>query len=988
MPSAETATQVCLNSVNFLGPVTSLLLFDHDKYLCAAQGSFLRIYNLDSHNDVNICWKVLKLPFRNRIHGMLACRDGLLIWGGYNIGLVDWKTWEISFIRTTDWIFNAVELNTERDFAFVTSKNEVLIYSYLLNKNWKLSCTISCRNSPLLFFAALHLADDCITVASASAFGEINLWSFSINNPPNVVFTFDSLSGHEGACFDIRFSDDGQYLSTVSEDRTVRLWELKKQNRLLATGFGHTARVWKCRFLSNSSLVTISEDLTLRKWVYDGVKLDNTETFTGHRGKHVWSIATSKKHDLLFTGGNDGAIRQWQVNNDTDTYSFYISSIFTGDVSLSSFCFLSVNKLLCLAKNGEISLLDNKIWKPMPAFSLDSEASALCSWENMKLAALGTKTGSLVIFDYDNPSACFAKKVHTSKIQHLYTAYHKGFYYLVSKSFIGRNAYEVYLHQLSIENGSIIMNMSLMLNLPATFDPTCLTISNDLAFIGSRSGSLAIYKIGQPTCLYCFRRLHEFDTIYSIIIEIDIENIMNLKTVGRDGLVNMFLLKLNPVELRKIASEKAIEGILSGGIQFGYPEVNKNLWVWGFHASNFFLRNETTGTDVYTLECGGSHRPWSFSMNQTRQAFAFYKSNQIFVNDSYRNLLECNKVLRKGSHGREIRAMSFNPEGTLIVSGAEDTNIILSLFTKEGQINTLNSVKVHNSGIQALCWAKDELLFSSGGLEELNALRIVQGPGKKSSAARILHEATCAKTLTKSKMDGDLRITDVSTIKATSWGKDIWLITAILSDSSSRIYLYDEGKRDFQFLKGWDYKSCCLVSVELFVFKNRVYSVITATDGFITLWDLHSQDVEKTPQCVWSSRVHQSCIKSLDVRFNNQNRKVSLFTGGDDGAVCHMALKLNIDTEMKTVYVEELEKFSLPEAHASSVTGILQLEENLFLSASVDQRILTWAKREGLWKVESENNTFVADVGGMFSQGSNLVVFGVGYEVFKINKLL
>ncbi|WBW71280.1 tRNA (guanosine 34-2'-O)-methyltransferase regulator Trm734 [Schizosaccharomyces osmophilus] len=984
MSTSNAGLQICLNSVNFLGPVTSLILFDDDKYLCAAQGSFLRIYCLDLEKDANTCWKTLKIPFRNRVHGMLACRDGLLIWGGYNLGMVVWNTWEIFWTRTPDWIFNAVELNTESEYAVVTSKNEVLIYSYLLSK-WKLSSTISCQDSPLLFFAALQLTDDCITVASASAFGEIYLWSFPINGHPSVISTYGSLKGHEGACFDIRFSDDGQYLSTVSEDRTVRLWDLKKEAPLLATGFGHTARVWKCRFLSNSSLVSISEDLTLRKWVYDGVKLDNTETFTGHRGKHIWSIAASKKQDLLFTGGNDGAIRQWKINNDTDIYSFYISSIFKGDVSLSSFCFLSANKLLCLAKNGEISLLDNKIWKSRPPFSLDSEATALCSWENKYLAALGTKTGSLVIFNCDNPSDCFSKKVHTAKIQHLYAAYDNDFYYLLSKAFIGKNAYEVYLHQFSIENGIIKLNFSLRLDLPATFDPTCLTISNDLAFIGSRSGSLSIYKVGHSTCLYCWRRLHEFDTIYNIIPESNMDNSMSLKTVGRDGFVNMFVLKFNPgFQLQKVASEKAIEGILSGGTQFKFPDNDKNLWIWGFHASNFFLKNETTGTDVYTLECGGSHRPWSFSIDHTKQAFAFYKSNQIYVCDSYRNLLHFNKVIRKGGHGREIRAMSFNPEGTLIVSGAEDTNIMLSKFEKEGQIDALNSVKVHNSGIQALCWANDELLFSSGGLEELNALRIAHGQIEGSSTAHILHEATCAKTLTKKKTDGDLRITDVSTTKAVSWGEKAWLVMTILSDSSSRIYLYDEEKRDFRFLKDWEYKSCCLVSVKLFVYETHVFSVISATDGTITVWDLHSQDIEKTPQSIWSASVHQSCVKCLDVHFNDRTGNLSLLTGGDDGAVCHITIKLNTDAKEGIVYVEELEKFSYPEAHASSVTGVLQLRKDLCLSASVDQRILVWVNWEGTWSIHSERGTFVADVGGMFSHKSTLIVFGVGYEVYKI----
>lgn len=55
--------------------------------------------------------------------------------------------------------------------------------------------------------------------------------------------------------------------------------------------YGHTARVWRARFLPGGSIVSVGEDATCRVWNTNG---STKSIFRGHRGKCVWSLAVSK----------------------------------------------------------------------------------------------------------------------------------------------------------------------------------------------------------------------------------------------------------------------------------------------------------------------------------------------------------------------------------------------------------------------------------------------------------------------------------------------------------------------------------------------------------------------------------------------------------------------------------------------------------------------------------------------------------------------
>lgn len=109
---------------------------------------------------------------------------------------------------------------------------------------------------------------------------------------------------------------------SVSDDRSIRIWKLLEgEYKSVSELYGHRSRVWAVQE-TKDMLVSVSEDATCKVWNPE-VDSKPFETLKGHTGKNVRALATfsasslineGEKCDLIATGGEDGAIKIWDVD--------------------------------------------------------------------------------------------------------------------------------------------------------------------------------------------------------------------------------------------------------------------------------------------------------------------------------------------------------------------------------------------------------------------------------------------------------------------------------------------------------------------------------------------------------------------------------------------------------------------------------------------------------------------------------------------------
>jgi WD repeat-containing protein 6 len=270
----------------------------------------------------------------------------VLLWGATSFAAVSLNEFfaqasskAIPEIVISDWILDARLLDS-KTVLLVTAHNSLLVYSL---EAGTLLRRYDCEEQSLLYAAQLYLTNDKdVLVATGTVFNEIQLWrplanslskeSDSITRVPIAK----RLNGHEGCIFSLRFNEEGNLLASCSDDRTIRVWDVK-QGTYLAIGFAHIARVWDVRFLptlSNSEdeiyLLSSSEDTSAILWHFNMSEqtLKVQEQYHGHGGKHVWSQAISYDGNMAATGGNDGGVSIWDIGGWKDRLGSTTSNIY------------------------------------------------------------------------------------------------------------------------------------------------------------------------------------------------------------------------------------------------------------------------------------------------------------------------------------------------------------------------------------------------------------------------------------------------------------------------------------------------------------------------------------------------------------------------------------------------------------------------------------------------------------------------------------
>ncbi|MCI0413673.1 DUF4062 domain-containing protein [bacterium] len=153
--------------------------------------------------------------------------------------------------------------------------------------------------------AVTFSADDRILLAGES-FGALALYDWA--NGSGDKFP----DHHSYAVTDCAYSPDGQLVLSISEDRSFKLWNVRK-NKLVLSSLAHEGIIYACAFSPDgNSFFTASADCTVKQWNLIGKEIGKFQ-----HPVPIHAAALSNDGSLCAAGGSDGSFFVWDLKKKT-----------------------------------------------------------------------------------------------------------------------------------------------------------------------------------------------------------------------------------------------------------------------------------------------------------------------------------------------------------------------------------------------------------------------------------------------------------------------------------------------------------------------------------------------------------------------------------------------------------------------------------------------------------------------------------------------
>ncbi|KAK0159647.1 hypothetical protein PV327_010741 [Microctonus hyperodae] len=146
-----------------------------------------------------------------------------------------------------------------------------------------------------------HPINDLIAVGNL--YGDVLLYKYN-NEETNLVSTIEL---HEKACRDLKFSNDGEVLYSVSKDKSIMITDVQTEKLKASYDAAHDVPIYTITVLSEDTFATGDEDGTVKLWDLRQ-KSQTCEFSLKKMNDYVSTMITNDEKKYLVCGSGDGSI--------------------------------------------------------------------------------------------------------------------------------------------------------------------------------------------------------------------------------------------------------------------------------------------------------------------------------------------------------------------------------------------------------------------------------------------------------------------------------------------------------------------------------------------------------------------------------------------------------------------------------------------------------------------------------------------------------
>lgn len=992
---------VQLDYLSHYGPSICVKFFE--RFVLAGYGPFIHVYDYKTGELLNIA----RIFNRNKVHGISVKGDHILAYGARSLSVItiqnvlEQRTL-INFEKNChEWIIDAEFSASGESIFLLTSYNKVICCS-LDGTVDGIKAVFGERS--ILYSGSIKVFDDeRVYVNAGTVMGGVIIWDLFSEEK---IYNF---TGHEGSIFYVTLSDDGKYIATCSDDRSIKLWNMDT-GELMSTAWGHTARIWNLQFFDNDKkLVSVSEDCTCRVWdIMDNGVVKQRDAYEVHLTKNVWGVDVQSSEMIAVTSGNDGTLKLTDLKpldrNGDEVHVFLRNDFELDGLKLEvgeifkGFFWLKFG-LIAVTSHGQV-LRYNQITSRWNAVLQDEKLSSYTMTsgvQDIDTVVFCNNNCDLILMKFQRGNGHLLSKVslhveEISKCTNCLVAFEENRLLVTLESPKPSDNFLC----LQFDVDSLEMCNKYQWKKPSGFFSSSLCVWNDYLIVGSKLGSMFVFTFSNPQYdALMLRRLCPGDTITSVKFVETLPNGESLFSItNRDGYYLFLSINVPERRYKIVHSNKISKGFLEGAF---YNEDGDYI-VYGFKSDHFYMFNETKQFEIMSELCGGAHRQWKLFKNfiPGEYVLVYVKAGNIHLRRVHQRNIP--QTLVDGTHGREIRDLSIRGShpyrnGYLFCSASEDTTIKLAVFEREsGIIKNFWTQRKHTSGLQRCKFISDKYMISSAAREELYLWEL----NTQFSTGPYMN---LLKELPPSSKNPDLRIMDFD-YKMLDNGN--FLLATVYSDSAIKVWIYNSKTNEFNLLIQGRYETCCLLNVALIHLHERDILLVGPTDGHLVYWDIskyslfHFSEVANDqggaeeshllPKYDGRILVHKAGIKDLAVRVTS-GACFKAYTVGDDNAVAISTFSLNT-----AGFVSGAVSCLEDRGGASTITSLDLIEQSdKLITTSVDQNVRVYDISSDGLILELKTYTTIADTGCSAvlneSDKAFLLIGGVGLSVAKLTKL-